>query len=474
MPDSLSPPPAPASADEIERVFAAQQAHAPAVRAASVDRRRDKLRRLCDGLRAHRTDRRLPEGTGGGGPDRDEAPTGRGPVRDQPPRRLDGPGPAQPPGLLCGHPLGDPLRAEGGRADSRPLELPPHAHARPADRRPRGGQLRDAEAFREDAPHERRPQKADRRLVRGAGGRPADRREGGGAGPPGAAVRPRVFHRQPAGRPARDEGRGGPPGVRNAGTRGQVAGDRRRDRRPRPRGGAHRLVEVHKRGADLHRPGLRARRRPGARRPGRPSHRHHRTLLRHDGGDATGQRRLRPPHRRRPLGPCRGAPGGGRRGRGHRGRRRADQRRDPVRESHDPDGRAPGHRRHAGRNLRPPAAHHSDLVAEPGGGHRQRSAQSAVDVPLYRTRRDGRHTTAGSTCINEGFFHYANPDLPFGGAGHSGIGRGHGEAGFRAFSNERSVLRRRYGASLVQAVLPPFTDRKESFLATLLRYLSGP
>ncbi|MCS3750021.1 aldehyde dehydrogenase (NAD+) [Salinibacter ruber] len=90
-----------------------------------------------------------------------------------------------------------------------------------------------------------------------------------------------------------------------------------------------------------------------------------------------------------------------------------------------------------------------------------------VDTVLGRT-------TAGSTCINEGFFHYANPDLPFGGAGHSGIGRGHGEAGFRAFSNERSVLRRRYGASLVQAVLPPFTDRKENFLAALLRYFSGP
>ncbi|WP_103026504.1 aldehyde dehydrogenase family protein [Salinibacter altiplanensis] len=83
-------------------------------------------------------------------------------------------------------------------------------------------------------------------------------------------------------------------------------------------------------------------------------------------------------------------------------------------------------------------------------------------------------TTAGSTCVNEGFLHYANPNLPFGGAGHSGIGRGHGEAGFRAFSNERSVLWRRYGASLVQAVLPPFTDRKESFLAALLRYFSGP
>lgn len=92
---------------------------------------------------------------------------------------------------------------------------------------------------------------------------------------------------------------------------------------------------------------------------------------------------------------------------------------------------------------------------------------STVETVLGRT-------TAGSTCVNEGFLHYANPDLPFGGAGHSGIGRGHGEAGFRAFSNERSVLRRRYGASFLRAVLPPFTDRKEGLLRGLLRYVSGP
>jgi aldehyde dehydrogenase (NAD+) len=92
---------------------------------------------------------------------------------------------------------------------------------------------------------------------------------------------------------------------------------------------------------------------------------------------------------------------------------------------------------------------------------------STVETVLGRT-------TAGTTCVNEGFLHYANPDLPFGGAGHSGIGRGHGEAGFQAFSNERSVLRRRYGASFLRAVFPPFTDRKEGLLRSLLRYFSGP
>jgi aldehyde dehydrogenase (NAD+) len=34
------------------------------------------------------------------------------------------------------------------------------------------------------------------------------------------------------------------------------------------------------------------------------------------------------------------------------------------------------------------------------------------------------------------------PELPFGGVGNSGMGSYHGEAGFRTFSHERSVLRR--------------------------------
>jgi len=38
--------------------------------------------------------------------------------------------------------------------------------------------------------------------------------------------------------------------------------------------------------------------------------------------------------------------------------------------------------------------------------------------------------------------HIASPHLPFGGVGTSGMGAYHGEAGFRAFSHERSVLKK--------------------------------
>ncbi|MFB6099471.1 MAG: aldehyde dehydrogenase family protein, partial [Salinibacter sp.] len=82
-------------------------------------------------------------------------------------------------------------------------------------------------------------------------------------------------------------------------------------------------------------------------------------------------------------------------------------------------------------------------------------------------------TTAGSTCINEGFIHFGNPSLPFGGAGHSGLGRGHGEAGFRAFSNERSVMRRSYGASFLDLLYPPYDTSTKKLARAVLRYFSG-
>ena len=49
-------------------------------------------------------------------------------------------------------------------------------------------------------------------------------------------------------------------------------------------------------------------------------------------------------------------------------------------------------------------------------------------------------TSSGGVCINDVVTHLANPDLPFGGVGHSGIGRYHGIDSFYTFSHIRSVL----------------------------------
>ena len=48
----------------------------------------------------------------------------------------------------------------------------------------------------------------------------------------------------------------------------------------------------------------------------------------------------------------------------------------------------------------------------------------------------------GGGCVNDTVLHLANSRLPFGGVGESGMGRCHGEAGFRTFSYEKSILRK--------------------------------
>ena len=45
-------------------------------------------------------------------------------------------------------------------------------------------------------------------------------------------------------------------------------------------------------------------------------------------------------------------------------------------------------------------------------------------------------------CVNDVVVQLSAPDLPFGGVGMAGFGRYHGRAGFEAFSNLKSVLRR--------------------------------
>lgn len=47
----------------------------------------------------------------------------------------------------------------------------------------------------------------------------------------------------------------------------------------------------------------------------------------------------------------------------------------------------------------------------------------------------------GGGCINDTIMHIANPHLPFGGVGQSGIGAYHGKASFDAFSHYKSVLK---------------------------------
>ena len=64
-------------------------------------------------------------------------------------------------------------------------------------------------------------------------------------------------------------------------------------------------------------------------------------------------------------------------------------------------------------------------------------------------------TTSGGACVNAAAVHGALPSLPFGGVGHSGLGRHHGIEGFREFSNLRAVFVRG-GGDLIETFAPPY------------------
>lgn len=80
-------------------------------------------------------------------------------------------------------------------------------------------------------------------------------------------------------------------------------------------------------------------------------------------------------------------------------------------------------------------------------------------------------TQAGSTCINDTLMHYFNPHLPFGGTGPSGIGKGHGYFGFKEFSNERAVLRRKAGSAIMKTLYPPYGVMTRKVIDWLVKYL---
>lgn len=73
----------------------------------------------------------------------------------------------------------------------------------------------------------------------------------------------------------------------------------------------------------------------------------------------------------------------------------------------------------------------------------------------------------GGGTVNDTIMHLANPELPFGGVGHSGQGSYHGEAGFLTFSHSKSIMER---STWVDPDLryPPYTEGKMKWVRRLL------
>ncbi|MCS6819299.1 MAG: aldehyde dehydrogenase family protein [Chitinophagales bacterium] len=82
-----------------------------------------------------------------------------------------------------------------------------------------------------------------------------------------------------------------------------------------------------------------------------------------------------------------------------------------------------------------------------------------------------QNTTAGGTVINDNIVHVSQPNLPFGGVNHSGIGKSMGYYGFKEFSNERAVVKQLHSGSTMQLLYPPYKSFHKKVINLMLRWL---
>jgi len=96
-------------------------------------------------------------------------------------------------------------------------------------------------------------------------------------------------------------------------------------------------------------------------------------------------------------------------------------------------------------------------------------------LALYPFSNDGaqvqmliERVMSGGVSVNDGLFHVAQHDLPFGGVGDSGMGHYHGYEGFVTFSKMRPVF---YQArfSAVKFLWPPYGAFASKYLQFLTK-----
>lgn len=108
------------------------------------------------------------------------------------------------------------------------------------------------------------------------------------------------------------------------------------------------------------------------------------------------------------------------------------------------------------------------VIAEINAGEKP-LALYIFDRDRDRIARVTQGTTSGAVGVNLTLVHYTQLNLPFGGVNGSGIGAAHGQAGFRAFSHERAVMRNRF--LLLPLLFPPYTPRVMRLIRLIKRVL---
>lgn len=77
------------------------------------------------------------------------------------------------------------------------------------------------------------------------------------------------------------------------------------------------------------------------------------------------------------------------------------------------------------------------------------------------------NSSAGGTCINELMLTTVNQNLPFGGVNNSGFGKSNGKYSFIDFSNERGVIKRKWGT--LSLLYPPYNKTIIDWLIKIAR-----
>ncbi|OXB52778.1 UNVERIFIED_CONTAM: hypothetical protein H355_007003 [Colinus virginianus] len=95
-----------------------------------------------------------------------------------------------------------------------------------------------------------------------------------------------------------------------------------------------------------------------------------------------------------------------------------------------------------------------------------------VHVPPPKVvRRLLERTSSGGFCANDTIMHMTLTSLPFGGIGHSGLGRYHGRFTFETFSHLRSALLRADGREALNGLrYPPYAPRRLPMLRSAVEH----
>ncbi len=82
-------------------------------------------------------------------------------------------------------------------------------------------------------------------------------------------------------------------------------------------------------------------------------------------------------------------------------------------------------------------------------------------------------TSSGGVCINHCLMQFVHGNLPFGGVNNSGIGNSHGYFGFKAFSHERAVVKASK-LMMVRLFFPPYDDNRRKIIRMTVDSMKWP